>query len=232
MELETGRTKGKATHITCESMDSLNGVLTEGDRYASKDKLVCKFEGEQMRDRKYLDRLVVDGDVKYEEDLTHGEGRQQKVKISSRRQPLKVSNAKNLPSTLVVTTDSAEEQENRQQGQMPLPDNKKESYKGAMSKGKTVTKVACQTDHQADPLKDPLSSMNSSCVISNSDGEIESVDKVKKKEVVGDVEIIKNNRQRDLRITPRTSIIDTDAEQLEEGVKLKLHDRKHRRSNQ
>lgn len=213
----------ETSKVTCTGKNTgLVGRIDDDTQTIARNQLFCEFEGEE-KESKYVDRLVVDGNVRYTKKLHEGgDISNQVVEVSMRQEPLKVRRSRHNLNTLVVTTESAEEQENREEGEMETPDLEPSNH-SSMKKNQVVTKLACKDDQP-----DAIGKAHSDCVITTSSGEIQSVAKVNKIDILGDVEILDAAKERSMKATPRNSITESNAEKDGDYVNLKLEDRRSR----
>lgn len=231
-----GTLRGKASAVKCVGENTgLVGVLEEGDRKVTKQQFKCKFEGSEMEEKRLLDNLLIDGNVRYSKNLGSSEFNGEKtdvseqvIEVSAINEPLNVRMHRGRTGTLVISTESAEEQENRREGQKDIPDL--ENYEGNMRKNDVVTKVACQADqNKDDPNFISTQKAVADCLLTTANDEIRGVGDVREIDVLGDVEIIESGKNRNTRITPRTAILESDAEIREDDTAhLKLEGRRHR----
>lgn len=231
-----GTIRGEASAVKCVGENTnMVGVLEEGERKVTKQQFKCKFEGSDMEEKRLVDTIVVDGNVRYSKDLgtSKFEGEttditEQIVEISAINEPLRVRNHRGRTGTLVISTESAEKQENREEGQKEIPSI--QNFEGKMKENNVVTKLACQADQNKDnPNYISGTKAVTDCLLTTANDEIRSVGDVREIDVLGDVEIIESGKNRDTRVTARTAILESDAEiRDDDTAHLKLEDRRHR----
>lgn len=216
----------KVSAVTCKGKNnSFVGRIDKDHREITKNQFYCEFEGSD-KDSKYIDTIVVDGNVRYEKNLDHGNDvSSQEIEISTKGEPLSVRKADKQPNILVVSTQSAMEQENREKGEIDTPGRKELLKSEKVKKDQVVSKMACQTSQES-----VISIPETDCLITTKDGEIEEAGGIHRIEASGDMEIIDSGKNRDVRITPRNSIMEADSEIVvddeKERTKLKLEDRR------